>query len=52
MTKVWASVQGGMGEKPSHVDKGHFLSFCERSRREKASIKVDGGKFLVPFPKF
>ena len=49
-TKVWASVQGGVEEKPSKVDYGYFLNFYKRAERGKEKIQGDNGKFIRHFP--
>lgn len=51
VSKVWASVQGGVEERLSKVVKGHVLNFCERSKGRKERIQVYDAKFIAHFPK-
>ena len=51
VSKVWASVQGGVEERLSKVVKGHVLNFHERSKERKERIQVYDGKFIVHFSK-
>lgn len=39
VSKVWASVQGGVEERLSKVVKGHVLNFCERSKGERREFR-------------
>lgn len=51
VSKVQASVQGGIEERLSKVVKGHVLNFSERSKGRKERIQVYDEKFIACFPK-
>lgn len=52
VSKVWASVQGGVEERLSKVVKGHVLNFCERSKGERREFRFMMKSLLCVFLKF